>query len=220
MMSGEIEEIGEDGKSVTISSKLDGGKKYIYIAVGKNDLHVLQWALDNAISPGVHICLVHVFPPITYFHTPVGKLSRNQLSQEQVKVYINEENNRRKNLLEKYMCLCNDAKKGASVPIDTMLVESNSPSKALLDLISVVNITSLIVGTKRSTSTGKGQGIGDFVQKNAPDSCVVTLVCAGKRIKKDQVQQLKESCNSYSTLGYRHSKRNLFECICFSGKFD
>ncbi|OIT31178.1 PREDICTED: U-box domain-containing protein 33-like [Nicotiana attenuata] len=212
-MSREIEEIGEDRKNVTISSKLDGGKNHdIYIVVGKKDLHVLQWALDHAISPGVHICLVHVFPPITYFHTPVGKLSRNQLSQEQVKVYINEENNRRKNLLEKYMSLCNDSKKG--VPVDTMLVESNSPSKALLDLISVVNITSLILGTKRSTSTGKGQGIGDFVQKNAPHSCEVTLVSAGKRIKNDQ---LKESCNSYS-LGYRHSKRNLFECICFPGK--
>lgn len=40
----------------------------------------------------------------------VGKLSRSQLSKDQVRVYINEENNRRRNLLIKYIRLCNDAK--------------------------------------------------------------------------------------------------------------
>ena len=45
----------------------------------------------------------------------VGNLSRSQLSKEQVQVYINEENNRRKSLLVKYIRLCNDAKVGSSL---------------------------------------------------------------------------------------------------------
>lgn len=40
----------------------------------------------------------------------VGRLARSQLSQEQLRVYINEENNRRRNLLQKYIRLCTDAK--------------------------------------------------------------------------------------------------------------
>ena len=40
----------------------------------------------------------------------VGRLSRSQLSKEQLKFYINEENNRRRNLLQKYIRLCTDAK--------------------------------------------------------------------------------------------------------------
>ena len=40
----------------------------------------------------------------------VGKLSRSQLTQEQVRFYIDEEENRRRNLLQKYIRLCNDAK--------------------------------------------------------------------------------------------------------------
>ncbi|KAJ8563281.1 hypothetical protein K7X08_031733 [Anisodus acutangulus] len=135
-MSGEIEEIGEDIKS-TISSKAEIND--VYVAVRKNELHALQWTLYHAISPGFRICLVHIFPPIKYIPTPVGNLSKSQLSKMQVQVYTNEESNKRKNLLEKYIRLCNDAK----VPVDTVLVESNSPAKALLDLIPIVNITSL-----------------------------------------------------------------------------
>ena len=40
----------------------------------------------------------------------IGSLSRNQLSQEQARFYVNEENNRRRNLLQKYIRLCTDAR--------------------------------------------------------------------------------------------------------------
>ncbi|KAJ8536505.1 hypothetical protein K7X08_034906 [Anisodus acutangulus] len=214
-MSWEIEEIGEDSKSEVISNKDGGVINDVYVAVGKNDLHVLQWGLDHASSPGIRICLVHVFPPITYIPSPVGKLSRSQLTQQQVQAYINEESNRRKNLLEKYIRLCNDAK----VPVDTVLVESKSPAKALLDLISVVNVTSLVIGTKRSLSTiraRKGQGVGEYVQKNAPSFCQVNVVGEeGKKMKNGQVLQLKGSQPEIA----KQSNRNLLEWMCFSPKF-
>lgn len=227
-MSWEIEEIGEDSKSEVIGNNKDGGViNDVYVAVGKNDMYVLQWALDHAISPGIRVCLVHIFPPITYIPSPVGKLSSSQLTREQVQAYINEESNRRKNLLEKYIRLCNDAK----VPVDTVLVESKSPGKALLDLISVVNVTSLIIGTKRSLSTirvMKGHGIGEYVQKKAPASCQVNVVGEeGKKIKKSEVVQLKGNYSNSPSLVHsrsqpeiaKQSNRNLFEWMCFSPKF-
>ncbi|XP_027122447.1 U-box domain-containing protein 52 isoform X2 [Coffea arabica] len=145
--SPEIVEIPDESKSI-LSSR-NGQTNDVYVAVGKDDLHVVQWVLDNAVSPGTRLFLVHVFPPITYINTPVGRLSRSQLSQDQLRVYLNEDQNRRKYLLEKYIRMCNDAK----VPVDTMLLESNATAKAILGLIPVVNITNLVMGTKRSPFT-------------------------------------------------------------------
>lgn len=36
------------------------------------------------------------------------------------------------------------------VVVDTMLVESNSSSKAILEIIPIANITNLVMGTKQS----------------------------------------------------------------------
>lgn len=68
IMSPEIVEIVEDNNSVTTSR--EDSANDVYVAVGKDDLDVLKWALDHAVSPGARVFLVHVFPPITYITTP------------------------------------------------------------------------------------------------------------------------------------------------------
>lgn len=68
IMSPEIVEISEESK--TIISSQDGGATDVYVAVGKDDIDVLKWALDHAVSPGCCVFLVHVFPPLTYISTP------------------------------------------------------------------------------------------------------------------------------------------------------
>ncbi|KAK6123549.1 hypothetical protein DH2020_042697 [Rehmannia glutinosa] len=201
--SPEIVEIGEESKSIVVGSR-DGGGSDVYVAVGKNDLHVVKWALDHVVSPGSRLFLVHVFPPITYIPTPallrnnfffffflslqntpladlpVGMLSKSQMSKEQVAV-------------------------------DTMLVESNASAKAILELIPVANITNLVMGTKQSPLSRlsrKGLGKGEYVQKYAPESCEVTVVYDGKKMKSRRSQVAG------------HSERHFFECVCFSGKFN
>ncbi|XP_019181913.1 PREDICTED: U-box domain-containing protein 54-like [Ipomoea nil] len=222
-MSGEIVEIGEDSSE---SAESHHHHQDVYVAVGKNDEHVVQWAIDHFASPrpGTRIFLLHIFPSLSYISTPAGKLSRSHLSKEQMQVFVNEESNRRKSLLEKYIRQCNDAK----IPVDTMLVESNAPSKAILDLIAVVNITNLIIGMRKHSSykrpVWKGQGIGEYIEKNAPDFCEVTIVCEGKKMMNGKVQ----SENFPSSLGpqrrpeitTRNSERKFFECVCFSSKFN
>lgn len=66
--SPEIVEIGEESKSIATSR--DVGANDVYVAVGKNDLHLVKWALDHAVSPGSRVFLVHVFAPLTYIPTP------------------------------------------------------------------------------------------------------------------------------------------------------
>lgn len=218
-MSTEIVEVEEESKSINRS--IEEGLKDVYVAVGKGDLNVLRWTLEHAVEPGGRVFLVHVFAPITYISSPVGKLSRSQLSQEQVRVYMNEESNRRRNLLQRYIQLCTDA----NVAVDTILIESKQTGKAILDLISVLHITKLVMGTKRprfSRRLRKGFGKGEFVQKQAPDSCEVNIVFDGRKVEDGQklreVVSAKVSDHQRREIISSHSEKNLFECVCFSAK--
>ncbi|XAR67983.1 Ubiquitin--protein ligase [Bertholletia excelsa] len=221
VMSPEIVEIGEESRSMM--SSRDGGFEDVYVAVGKDDLDVVKWAVDHAaVSSKARVFLVHVFPPLTYIPTPVGRLSRSQLSQEQVRVYINEENNRRRNLLQKYIHICAEAK----VTVDTVLLESNATAKAILELIPVLNVTHLVMGTKRPPSSRRlmrGIGKGEFLQKNAPDFCEVTIVHEGKKLVDDRQQVVPPSAHASR---HRRSdmtkqpERTFLDCICFSSKSD
>ncbi|KAI3970432.1 hypothetical protein MKX01_024079 [Papaver californicum] len=217
MISPEIVEISEESRSFIMNSVSRDGGVNVYVAVGKDDLHVLKWTLEHAVSPGAAVFLIHVFPPITSIPTPVGRLSKSQVSQEQVKSYVREENNRRRNLLQKYIRLCSDAK----VPVDTMLIESDMTAKAILELIPVLTIKTLVMGTKGSASSRglrkRGLGTSNFVHKNAPGYCEVIIVSDGKKVVQKQEVGLQQP----STLSKdgRHkmngNNRNFFECVFF-----
>lgn len=70
IMSPEIVEIGEDHSRSIDTTSRDAVASDVYVAVGKDDLEVLKWALDHAVSTGARIYLVHVFPPVKYINTP------------------------------------------------------------------------------------------------------------------------------------------------------
>ncbi|KAJ9163792.1 hypothetical protein P3X46_023423 [Hevea brasiliensis] len=224
VISSEIVEIGEDSKSGTFANSRDFGANDVYVAVGKDDLDVLKWALDHAVFPGARVFLVHVCPPVTFIPTPVGKLSRSQLSQDQVTFYINEEHNRRRNILQKYIRLCDDAK----VTVDTMLLESSETAKAILDLIPVLNITNLVMGTTGLPCPRlleKKLAKAKFIKKHAPDYCQVTIVHNGKKVMDDQQgAEMVHPSLTYNTqrpdITRSSSERKFFECVCFSGKFN
>lgn len=72
-LSTEIVEIVEDGKSIT--NNKDRRVDDLYVAVGKDDLDVVKWALDHAVSPGSRIFLIHVSSPITLIPTPGNRSS-------------------------------------------------------------------------------------------------------------------------------------------------
>ncbi|XP_004299136.1 PREDICTED: U-box domain-containing protein 52-like isoform X1 [Fragaria vesca subsp. vesca] len=215
-------EIVELGGEITSTSAITAGSSSrdiagvndVYVAVGKDDTDVLKWVLDNAVSPGSRVFLVHVFPPITHIPTPVGRLSTSHLSQDQVRFYINEENNKRRNLLQKYVYLCNNAK----VTVDTMLLESSDRAKAIADLIPVLMISHLVIGTKRPPHSRfnyvvhairkkKKLSLGEFVRKNAPEYCEVSIVHQGNKVMVDEqiaTSQRRPQC-----------ERSIYEWACF-----
>ncbi|XP_068652300.1 U-box domain-containing protein 33-like [Aristolochia californica] len=213
VMSPEIVEISEESKG------FGGDAKDVYVAVGKDDLDALKWALQNSVCPGSRVFLIHVCPPICFIPTPVGKLSKSQVGADQWKSYVNLENVRRRNILQKYIRLCADSK----VTVETMLIESDLTAKAIVELISVLNITKLVMGRKRSSSSSshrrlrrKGSGKSEFVRKNAPDFCEVFISCGGNNVAEEAVHG-SESSSPPSTTS-QEPERKFLECICFSGK--
>ncbi|KAG5524882.1 hypothetical protein RHGRI_031527 [Rhododendron griersonianum] len=191
VMSPEIEEIGEGSKSVSISSR-DCGMNDVYVAVGKNDLDVVKWALDHATSPGATVFLVHVFPPVTYISTPVGRLSRSQLTPEQVRFYVNKENNRQRNVLQKYIQLCTDAKVRVCMNFDVRLIKGLGKGEFVQKKAPDYCEVAIVYDGKKLMDSQK---------------VVPSAIASNQQRRPEIITRPKP-------------ERNFFDCICFSAKSD
>ncbi|KAK4370811.1 hypothetical protein RND71_010286 [Anisodus tanguticus] len=125
----------------------------------------------------------------------------------QVQVYTNEESNKRKNLLEKYIRLCNDAKEGASL----YQSETTLPNFQNFVTLTVLDFTLADRSSRYTRRAKKGRDIGEYVKNNAPEFCEVKVV--------GQVLEPIQSFTRGQPEIARNSERNFLECICFSGKF-
>jgi hypothetical protein len=76
----------------------------------------------------------------------VGMIARNQVSAEQVEIYMDQERDKRRQLLHKFLHSCSLSK----VKVDTILIESDLVAKAILDLIPILQITNLVIGANKS----------------------------------------------------------------------
>ncbi|KAJ0571261.1 hypothetical protein HanHA300_Chr05g0188301 [Helianthus annuus] len=65
VMSPEIVEVEEQESRTEHVEGVD-----VFVAVGKNDMDVVKWAVDHVVVPGGRVYLVHVFPPVTHIQTP------------------------------------------------------------------------------------------------------------------------------------------------------
>ncbi|KAI9108823.1 hypothetical protein K1719_020128 [Acacia pycnantha] len=210
-VTSEIEEVFEDdGRSETVENNESRGED-IYVAVGKDDMDVVKWALDHAVSHSSRIFFIHVSAPITLIPTPVGNLPRSQLNHQKVKSYENEEINKTNNILQKYIQMSNDAQ----VSTETVHLESNDTAKAILELISVLNIKNLVMGIKKHAhSWGKNKvSRGIIVKQKAPEFCEVVLVCEG-----NEILNKRHYYDIVAPQRHQSSGRLLSCSICFSGK--
>ncbi|KAJ4975899.1 hypothetical protein NE237_001005 [Protea cynaroides] len=161
----------------------DGGQDCddpnVYVAVGKSDssMDALRWALKNVlINPFSSVFLIHVFPEVHHIPTPLGKFPKNQASPEQLENYMSQESSKRRELLGNFLNLCSASR----VRADTILIESDFTAKAVLDLIPILNIRKLVLGTtKSSLRKGRRKGMANVIQKEAPDFCEVRIICEG-----------------------------------------
>ncbi|KAJ3694736.1 hypothetical protein LUZ60_000113 [Juncus effusus] len=158
------------------------GDDDIYVAVGKSNssMDALSWALKNAIKPWSFVYLVHIFPPVNYIPTPLGNMAVSQTRKEEVDAYMNQEREKRREMLQKYQNLCRHFK----VEFDVYLIERDQIVDAIVELIPVLNIKQLVVGTSKSNlrKMKRGGTKAGQIQKNAPHYCDVKIICEGKEV--------------------------------------
>ncbi|KAL0889398.1 hypothetical protein Bca101_013381 [Brassica carinata] len=173
-----------EGTSGTVSSS---GEDNVYVGVGKGDssMEALRWALDNLIpSSSTLLFLIHVFPETHFIPYPLGRLAREQASQEQLEVFMSQEREKRRTLLNKFLQACSASK----VKVETILVESDSVAKAIQDLITILNIKKLVIGIDKSNSrkakSMKGNSVAEQIMRSsAAETCEVKVICQGKEIE-------------------------------------
>ncbi|OMO64662.1 hypothetical protein COLO4_31946 [Corchorus olitorius] len=96
-------------------------------------------------------------------------------------------------------------------------------AKAVLDLIPILNITKLVVGTTnsnpipspRKVKSRKCSGIADEIFHNAPITCEVKVVRGGKELiigSPSPSPSLRPNLED-------NFKDNSFSCMCFRPKF-
>ncbi|CAL5199626.1 unnamed protein product [Lathyrus oleraceus] len=200
----------------------------IYVAVGKSDtsMEALSWTLNNLTTHSTMLYLIHVFPEIKHIPHPlgVGMIARNQVSGEQVEIYMEQERNKRRQLLHKFIQSCSLS----NVKVDTILIESDFIAKAILDLIPILQISNLVIGANkfhlRKSRSRKGNGVADQVVQNAPESCKVRIISEGKEVKDEQVMMMmtpspKIIATTNSATNVNTKENDSVLCVCFKPKF-
>uniref|UniRef100_A0A6V7QXC4 Uncharacterized protein n=1 Tax=Ananas comosus var. bracteatus TaxID=296719 RepID=A0A6V7QXC4_ANACO len=197
----EIEEVGDEAAvagpprhPTSISAKAAG--------VGGDDDDVY-----NVAKPTSFVYLVHVFPVVHHIPTPLGMMPKSQLSREQVESYMNQERAKRREMLQKFLNLCHTSKVicgsssfSESIPlrlwfisyivydvqaqVDIFLIESDQIVNAIIELIPVLRIQMLVVGTAKSNLKRwrRGNTKAEQIHKNAPHYCEVKIICEGKEV--------------------------------------
>ncbi|KAG6641952.1 hypothetical protein I3843_09G107300 [Carya illinoinensis] len=218
--------IKEEFEGSVFSLDVQNWEDCVYVAVGKSEssMEALTWTLKHAVNPSTVVYLIHVFPEVQYIPSPLGKLPKNQVSAEQVESYMAQERGKRRELLQKYLDACSTF----GVKFDTILIESDMVAKAILELIPVLNIRKLVVGTTKSSlrklRSRRGSGIADQMLQNARVSCEVKIICEGKGV----IEQMTETPSPRDNIDDNTPKQppqeqdqrnDSFSCMCFKPMF-
>uniref|UniRef100_A0A7N1A2Q1 Uncharacterized protein n=1 Tax=Kalanchoe fedtschenkoi TaxID=63787 RepID=A0A7N1A2Q1_KALFE len=195
--------VGQEVEGGVFSFDVNGGEDNVYVAVGKDEASVdaLTWTLRRAVGDATSfIYLIHVFPVVRSVPTPLGKLPKSQVSPDQLENYMAQERGKRRELLQKFISICSEYK----VKVDTMLIESDSVGKAIQELIPVLHIRKLVLGTSRSISRKSkswrsGSGIADQILQHAPEYCDVKVISEGKEVDTQIIINLSPPRTSNSS---------------------
>ncbi|XP_004229743.1 U-box domain-containing protein 35 [Solanum lycopersicum] len=185
----------------------DNGNAVVYVVVGNSNkisketsMDALLWTLENVVvdPSSTIVFLIHIYPQTKYIPTPLGLIPVGQVSAEQKENHMAQERGKRRQFLQKYYDACAATK----VKVDTILIESDTEAKAILDLMPICNIRRLILGTSKANlkklKSRKGSGTADQILLNAPEFCEVKIICEGKEMVE---LQMFESPSPKSTTG-------------------
>nr|GMD88571.1 putative U-box domain-containing protein 50 [Ipomoea batatas] len=230
-----------DGIREEIETAFSGGGDHdgaaVYVAVGnatkgceESSMDALRWALKNAVvthpPSSFLVFLVNIFPETKHIPSPLGMIPLSQVNPEQKENHMAQERSKRSQFLQKFLHVCS----ASQVKVETILVESDTEAKAILDLIPICNIKKLVLGISkpnlRRMRSKRGSCTADQILQNAPEFCEVKIICEGKEVATDQLESPSPSPSPGPSPRSAHGPRQLQNqtqsesvgCGCFKAK--
>ncbi|KAI9124127.1 hypothetical protein K1719_005427 [Acacia pycnantha] len=204
-------EIEELEMSLEVAAEVE--EECVYVGVGKSEtsMEALSWTLKHLItSPSTMLYLIHVFPEIKYIPNPLGMgmIPKNQVSAETIESFEAQERAKRRQLLSKFHQLCSSSQ----IKVDTILIESSDTvAKAILELVPILNIQNLVIGTNKSrkSKSRKGKnGIAEQILQNVADSCRVRIISEGKEVNQQMLTMMSSPSPSVATSNSNYHNDN------------
>ncbi|KAL0300909.1 UNVERIFIED_CONTAM: hypothetical protein Sradi_6367700 [Sesamum radiatum] len=167
-------------------------------------MDALIWTLNHAVVNPSSTCFSHSCLPRNQVHSlPLGNVT-SKSSEPRAEGDVRgprktEEERISTQVLDRLFCF------PVKIKADTIVIESDTEAKAILDLIPILNIRKLVLGATKSAvrrilrSSRKGKGVADEIVQNAPEFCEVKIICEGKEMSEVMV----ESRSSSSSLSPR-----------------
>lgn len=229
-----IKEEYEESSLFSFEVGPNGENHVVYVCVSKTNydesMDALVWTLNNIVNrsddpkSSTVVYLIHVFPELRYLPTPLGKLPISQANPEQKESFMIQERIKRREFLQKFLHLCSTSK----VRVETILIESDMEAKAILDLIPILYVRRLVLGTSKSTlrriRSKRGSRTVDQILQNAPEFCEVKIICEGKEVIEEQLMIESPSPSPRASVSspkvtqlQDHNKNDTFTC-CFKPK--
>eukprot|EP00253_Pinus_taeda_P014362 PITA_14362 len=165
---------------------------------GNNSTFAVKWALDQLMSPGQTLILLHVRPRLLTIPTPMGnRVPIAQVQEDAVAAYMHEVDTQTNTMFLPYRKLCH----GKQVETVLAVAEEDDVAAAIIQQITSYGISKLVIGSSSRnaiTRRFKGLDVPGTVGKNAPDFCTVYGISKGKLISVRSATST-EYYNNYSS---------------------
>ncbi|KAJ7967853.1 U-box domain-containing protein 35 [Quillaja saponaria] len=224
-----METISEEYEDNLMSFDVDHrGEDCVYVAVGKSEssMEALSWTLKHVVTSSTMVYLIHIFPEIKHIPSPLITIFfflgcpslafgwRATWPKKEAREEISFRNSLTHALLLRLRWI-------------PSLLRVTLVAKALLDLIPILQMRKLVVGTAKSNlrrlKSRKGNGIADQLLQNAPESCEVKIVSEGKEVNEHMIgsPSPSTSCDDTSSKYPKteDQQNDSFSCMCFKPKF-
>ncbi|CAO2046925.1 unnamed protein product [Urochloa humidicola] len=169
-------------------SLADDAEEKVFVAVPEevNDgRSTLLWALHNLVRDGSKVVIVHV-------HSPARAVANtrdhnNRAKPEETKEYMKLERAKAEKNLDAYVLIAKYTREDIEVGCEKVIIERDNVAKGLEELITLHNITELVMGAaadqhfSKEMNTPKSKTALKLMETAAP-SCKIWFTCKGHLI--------------------------------------
>ncbi|CAN6279475.1 unnamed protein product [Urochloa humidicola] len=165
----------------------DAAEEKVFVAVPEevgDGRSTLLWALHNLVRDGSKVVIVHV-------HSPPRAVAKtrdhNSTRPEETKEYRELKRAKAENNLDAYVLIAKYTREDIEVGCEKVIIETDNVAKGLEELITLHNITELVMGAaadqhfSKEMNTPKSKTALKLMETAAP-SCKIWFTCKGHLI--------------------------------------